>query len=386
MTSPFVILAASGIALFAGFASAEPALKDAFKGRFLIGAALNESQFEEKDAMKARLIKAQFNTITPENALKWEAIHPRPGEYRFEAADRYVGFGERNGMFVVGHTLVWHTQAPEWIFKDAMGAPVDRETLLARMRDHIHTVVGRYKGRVQGWDVVNEVLDENGSPRNSPWRQIIGDDYIAKAFQFAHEADPKAELYYNDYGIEGGAKRDAAIALLRNLKAAGVPVTGVGIQEHVNLNWPPAQMIDEAIAAFGRLGLKVMITELDVDVLPSRTRSVSADVGRKEAADPALNPYTAGLPEAVQQALARRYAELFAVYLKHRGTVVRVTFWGVTDGDSWLNNWPIRGRTSHPLLFDREDLPKAAFRSATDAAKPFSVSGNLNSKPTVTRE
>lgn len=344
-------------------ASESPTLKGAFKDKFLIGTALNDSIVANPDSPEAVLAKAQFNAITAENVMKWEAIHPNVKQYNFAAADRFVDFGSRNGMVVIGHPLVWHSQTPGWVFKDSKGTPLDRDALLARMRDHIHTVVGRYKGRVKGWDVVNEALEEDGSLRKSPWLKIIGEDYITKAFQYAHEADPAAELYYNDYGIESGPKRDGALALLKNLKTAGVSITGVGIQNHVTLTWPEIKALDETIAAFGGLGLKVMITELDVDVLPSRSRSesVSADVSRSEAADPALNPYTKEFPEEQQQLLARRYAELFEVYLKHQNIVSRITFWGVTDRDTWRNDFPIKGRTNHPLPFDRSCRPKPAF-------------------------
>ncbi len=182
-------------------AQVQPKLKDVFKGSFLIGAALNRAQFYEENTRGAALIKAHFNSITPENILKWESVHPKPDGYAFDAPDRYVAFGEQNGMFIIGHTLVWHSQTPKWVFQDDQGKPVSRDTLLKRMRDHIHTVVGRYKGRIRGWDVVNEALNEDGTMRESPVAEIIGEDYLAKAFEFAHEADPKAELYYNDYSL-----------------------------------------------------------------------------------------------------------------------------------------------------------------------------------------
>ncbi|MEO7934517.1 MAG: endo-1,4-beta-xylanase [Chthoniobacterales bacterium] len=369
------ICIAAGLLLVAGRAISQPALKETFKDRFLVGASLNESQFSGENPTAADLIRAQFDSISPENVMKWDSLQPLPGKFNFQTSDRYVSFGLENGMFIVGHTLVWHAQTPDWVFEGANGKPLDRDTLLKRMRDHIHAVVGRYRGKVKSWDVVNEALDGDGTLRTSPWRQVIGDDYIAKAFQFAHEADPAAELFYNDFGIEAGPKRDGALALIRKLKAAGVPITGVGIQEHVGLPWPSSRDVDEAITAFGRLGIKVAITELDIDVLPSRRQNVNADVNRSEAVDPALNPYAAGLPDDVQQALARRYAELFAVYLKHHGTVVRVTFWGVTDGDSWLNNWPIRGRTSYPMLFDRAGRPKPAFYAVLGLVRDDSQSG-----------
>lgn len=345
-------------------------LKAAFEGQFLIGTAVREEQFSGSNAAEAALIGAQFNTISPENVLKWDATEPRAGDFTFDAADRYVEFGVKNGMFVIGHTLVWHSQTPVWVFQDAEGAPVDRETLLTRMHDHIRVLVGRYRGKIKGWDVVNEVLAEDGTLRPSPWLKIIGEDYIAKAFEFAHEADPDAELYYNDYSIEGGSPKQAgALALVRKLKAAGVPITAVGIQEHVNLKWPSAQKLDAAIVAFGQLGVKVVITELDIDVLPARSQSTSADISRTEAADPALNPYVDGLPPAVQDKLARRYAELFGVYLKNRGVVRRVTLWGLTDRGSWLNNFPIKGRTNYPLLFDRAGESKLAYTAVIDASK-----------------
>ncbi len=341
-------------------AQAQPSLKEAFKDAFRVGAALNRAQYEERDARGLPLIDRHFNSITPENDLKWERVHPQPGTYDFAGPDRYVAFGEKHKMFIVGHTLVWHSQTPAWVFQDAGGAPVTRQALLDRMRDHIRTVVGRYKGRIHGWDVVNEALNEDGTLRQSPWMKIIGEDYIAKAFEWAHEADPAAELYYNDYSIENEAKRNGAVALVKKLLAQGIAVKGVGIQGHDNLTWPTAAQMDASIAAFAGLGLKVHITELDISVLPNRDKQNSADVANKAAYEAGLNPYTAGLPDAVQQAQAQRYAELFAVFVKHRDAVERVTFWGVTDGDSWLNNFPIRGRTNYPLLFDRKGEAKAA--------------------------
>jgi endo-1,4-beta-xylanase len=344
-------------------------LKDAFRGAFRVGAALNANQFSERDARGAALIKTQFNTISPENVLKWEAVHPQPGTYDFSAPDQYVAFGEKNGMFVIGHTLVWHSQTPRWVFQDASGKPVTRDTLLARMRDHIHTVVGRYKGRIKGWDVVNEALNEDGTLRRSPWLTIIGEDYIAKAFQFAHEADPAAELYYNDYSVENAAKRNGAVRLIGELKAQGIPVAAIGLQGHDKMDWPTLAQQDSTIIALAKLGVKVNITELDVDVLPPAIQARTADVSVRAELDPKANPYAAGLPDAMQTALAARYAALFEVFLKHRDVIDRVTFWGVGDGDSWLNNWPVRGRVSYPLLFDRQDNPKPAFDAVIRTAR-----------------
>ncbi len=347
---------------------APPTLKDAFKGSFLVGAALNEAQFTEADARGAALVKAQFNAISPENVLKWEIVHPGPDRYNFGPADRYVAFGEKNHMFIVGHTLVWHHQTPAWVFQDDKGNPVDRDTLLQRMRDHIHAVVGRYKGRVNGWDVVNEVLDEDGTLRKTPWLTIIGDDYIAKAFEFAHEADPQAELYFNEFSLENEAKRKGAVELIKKLKAQGVPITAVGLQGHYHMDWPSPEQLDATIGAFEQLGIKVMVTELDMDVLPPAMQYSGADISLNLPLQAKLNPYTDGLPDSVQKALAKRYADLFGVFLKHRGNLTRVTFWGVDDAQSWLNDWPVRGRTSYPLLFDRNGRPKPAFDAVIQTA------------------
>jgi endo-1,4-beta-xylanase len=348
------------------------ALKDVFRNDFKIGAALNKRQFFEQDARGAAIVKMHFNTITPENVLKWALVHPEPARYDFKAADRFVEFGEKRGMFIVGHTLVWHNQTPAWVFQDAKGNTLDRESLLQRLRDHIFTVVGRYKGRIKGWDVVNEAVNQDGTMRQSPWLKIIGEDYLAKAFHFAHEADPNAELYYNDYDLELPAKREGAVALLKKLKQSGVPITAVGLQNHDLMDWPSAAEEDATIEAFAALGLKVNISELDVDVLP-RTTKPGADYAVDIPVTPQLNPYVDGLPAAMQLALAERYAELFRVYRKHRDVIDRVTFWGVADGDSWLNNWPLKGRTNYPLLFDRYHSAKpalAAIMSTASAGSP----------------
>lgn len=338
-------------------------LKEAYKNDFFIGAAINRAQIFEEDQRGTPIIKAQFNSITPENVLKWESVHPQPDKYDFEAPDRYVEFGEKNHMYIIGHCLVWHSQTPRWVFQNADGTPVDRDTLLNRMSNHIHTVVGRYKGRIKGWDVVNEALNDNGTMRQSPWFKIIGEDYIEKAFEFAHNADPDAALHYNDYSLELESKRKAVIALVRKLQAKGVHLTAVGSQDHVRLVAPSAEQVDATITDLGKLGVKVMITELDVDVNAATQGLATADVA---SGIQNTGGYTNGLPTVVQEQLAKRYGDLFAVFLKHRDVISRVTFWGVTDGDSWLNGR--RGHMNHPLLFDRQGKPKPALDAVIHAA------------------
>ncbi len=345
-------------------------LKDAFKNDFLIGVAVNQDQFSDKDPRGDPIIKAQFNSISPENVLKWESVHPQPDRYDFEAADRYVAFGETNHMFIIGHTLVWHNQTPAWVFQAAGGTnAVDRDTLLARMRDHIHRVVGRYKGRIKGWDVVNEAINEDGTWRQTPWYQIIGEEFVAKAFQFAHEADPEAELYYNEFALEIAPKRNGVIALIRKLQAQGVPITGIGSQMHVWMDWPTAAATDDSLTELAKLGLKINVTELDVSLLPDARRYRGADLTTNAAMRAELDLYPNGLPGSLQEAFTKRYADLFGVFLKHRGLIDRVTFWGVTDADTWLNYWPVHPRTDYPSLFDRQGRTKPAFDAVIQTSR-----------------
>jgi endo-1,4-beta-xylanase len=349
--------------------SPQTALKDVYQDAFYIGAAINRAQIYGDDVHGVKIVKEHFNSITPENVLKWESVHPKPNDYDFAAPDKFVEFGQQNGLVTIGHALVWHNQTPKWVFEDDKGNPISKGALIDRMRDHIHKVVGRYKGRIKAWDVVNEALDEDGTLRQTPWLKTIGEDYIEMAFRFAHEADQKAELYYNDYSLENVPKRKGAVELIRKLKAKGVPVYGVGLQGHDNLDWPSAEQQDETISAFKELGVKVSITELDITVLPSPTKQVTAEITATSESTADLNPYTGGLPGSLQQKLAERYAALFKVFLKHRESIDRVTFWGVTDADSWKNDWPAKGRTDYPLLFDRNGVPKPAFEAVLGVAK-----------------
>ncbi|SMO42621.1 endo-1,4-beta-xylanase [Gracilimonas mengyeensis] len=340
-----------------------PSLKEVFKDDFYIGAAVNPSFFTGRNKDGIELVKKHFNALTAENSMKWERLHPEPGVYDFELADAFIEFAEENDMYTIGHTLVWHSQTPDWVFRDEDGNLLDREALLDRMRDHIQTVVGRYKGRVDGWDVVNEAIsDSAGTMRESLWYQIIGEDYVAKAFEFAHEADPEAELYYNDYSLNDAPKREGVYELIKSVQEQGARVTGIGMQGHYGLDYATEEQLENSITRFSELGV-VAITELDMDVLPSASDYRGADVGAMSDAEltDALNPYTEGLPDSVAQQQADQYAMFFRIFLKHSDNINRVTFWGVTDAGSWKNNWPIPGRTNYPLILDREGKPKPAF-------------------------
>lgn len=339
-------------------------LRDAFKDNFRIGAAISTGMLRGQEQEAEKLARKHFDSLTAENAMKPQSLQPREGEFTFEDADRLVQIAEEIGAEVVGHTLVWHAQTPQWFFQGADGQPVSREVALERMRTHIKTVVGRYKGRIREWDVVNEAINDGpGVLRETPWLRAIGEDYIAEAFRAAHEADPDAILVYNDYNIELDYKRPKAVELLKRLLAEGVPVHAVGIQSHWRMEGLPLDQMEKAIQEFSALGLKVMVTELDLGVLPSRYQG--ADISRTEGMTPeqeaVMNPYIAGLPESVAKEQAEKYRQAFELFLKYEEAIGRVTFWGVHDGHSWLNNFPVRGRTEYALLFDRELQPKPAF-------------------------
>ena len=365
-----ICLALTVLALcFSGCATAEreapETLKGAFRRDFSIGVAVNQRQFTGQDTNGVAIIVSQFNSISPENALKWEIVHPRPGTngYDFAAADAYVAFGEKQRMLIVGHTLAWHGQTPAWVFQDENGRPLrrtnaaDRALLLERLHDHIRTVVGRYRGRIKIWDVVNEALSDGGSltstnmlRHKSPWARILGPEFIVKAFEWAHEADPGAILRYNDYSIENEPKRKRLIALIKMLQARHAPVMAIGSQTHANLTWPSPELEDAALTDIEKLGLPIHITELDVNASQRGQRSQSADVSENAQAD------VGGLVDAANQKLADQYGSLFHIFLKHRRNIRLVTFWGVTDRDSWRS-------FGDPLLFDREGKPKKSFQA-----------------------
>jgi endo-1,4-beta-xylanase len=337
-----------------------PGLKDVAPKGLLLGAAVNGRQSDGADAPATAIVTRHFSSVTPENLLKWEAVHPEADRFAFEPADRFVDFANQHGLVAIGHVLVWHQQTPKWVFESAPGVPATKEQLLARMQDHITRVVGRYKGRIRGWDVVNEALDEDGSLRKSPWLQIAGEEFIAKAFEYAHAADPAAELYYNEYNLWKPEKRAGAIRLGQALKKKGLRVDGIGEQGHWHIEVPSAAEIDATLGDIAKAGFKTHVTELDVDVLPRDPDMWGADLSKKAKIKEATNLYPNGLPAEQQEKLARRYAEIFGLVMKHRESVARVTFWGVTDRTTWLHNFPIPGRTNYPLLFDRDGQPKPA--------------------------
>ncbi|MFA5328082.1 MAG: endo-1,4-beta-xylanase [Prolixibacteraceae bacterium] len=349
----------------------QPTLKDAFAGKFYIGTALNTPQITGKDTAAVKVIKENFSAIVPENCMKSGPIQPKEGEFEFTLADQFVDFGMKNNLFITGHCLVWHSQAPRWLFTGSDGKEVSREVLLERMKKHIYTVVGRYKGKIKGWDVVNEAIEDNGSFRKSKFYQILGEDFIKYAFQFAHEADPDCELYYNDYSEAIPAKRDGIAAMVKKLKDQGVRIDGIGMQCHVGLNYPSLEDYEKAIQTYAALGVKLMVTEMDISVLPSPVRNLGADIATNVEYKEKLNPYVQGLPDSARVALENRYLDFFKLFLKYDDAFTRVTVWGVNDANSWKNGFPVRGRTDYPLLFDRKNQPKSVVPLLVDLAKNY---------------
>lgn len=350
-----IILALSLLPLMA---MAQQTLKSTVGKYFLIGTAINNDTAWGIDETSARVAKENFNSIVAENVMKMEELHPEENTYYWKQADRFVKFGLDNNMTVIGHVLIWHSQAPDWFFVDEKGNYVSREVLIDRMYHHITTIVKHFKGKVKGWDVVNEAFNDDGTYRESPFYKIIGKDFIPLAFKFAHAADPDLELYYNDYSLSKPEKRAAVCQLVRELKAQGLRIDAVGMQSHNGIDYPNLDEYEASIKAFINEGVKVQITELDLNMLPNPKNISGAEISQKAKYEKEMDPYKNGLTKAAQKVFNDRYLAFFSLYKKYAKDIKRVTIWGVTDKDSWLNDWPIKGRTNYPLLFDRQGKEK----------------------------
>lgn len=320
-----------------------PKLCEVYKSYFLVGAAVSPLTLKREE----KLIKEHFNSLTAENEMKFSRVQPEEGKFTFEHADDLMAFAAANGHQVRGHTLVWHNQTPRWVFEDGRGGKADRETLLARMKTHIDTVVGRYKGRIYAWDVVNEAVSDKGDEllRPSPWLEIIGEDFIAQAFRFAHEADPDALLFYNDYNESNPVKREKIYTLVKSLLEQDVPIHGIGLQAHWNLRNPSIDDIRAAIERYASLGLQLHVTELDISVYDH-------DDKRTDLKAPT---------EEMLELQAQRYKQIFDLFKEYKEHITSVTFWGVADNYTWLDNFPVVGRKNWPFVFDIEGKPKQSF-------------------------
>ncbi len=379
--------------------ASQKTLKEAYAGKFLIGTA---DDLTSNNEAYQQSIRTQYNIVTPENCMKPQPIHPTEDTYNFKTSDAMVEWCEKNGLKVWGHTLGWHSQTPQWFFQEKdtaskkettpaattpaataqpemapaangqrpnrggfggrnmnTGPQASREVVLARLKSHIMTVVGRYKGRIIGWDVFNESIADGGDGstenlRTFSWYKAVGPDVLTLAFKWAHEADPKAKLYYNDYNIEQGAvenkgKHASSMLLLKRLIAEGAPITGVGIQGHWHLDTNLAD-VEKAIEDYASLGLKVSITELDVTATGDNSGAFSVAQGQRT------------IPAENYQKQAEVYKKLFEIFMRHSKVIERVTFWGLSDTRSWR-----RGQDA--LLFDGELNPKPAYKAVIEAAK-----------------
>ena len=342
-------------------------LKDHFKDDFLIGAAINVDHVNGKDAKADSIVTRHFNSIVAENCMKSEEIHPAEDVYNWEDADAFVKYGEERNMAIIGHTLIWHSQLAPWFPLDSAGNYVTPEVLKERMRDHITTIMTRYKGRIKGWDVVNEAIEGDGSYRKSPFYEILGEEYIPLAFRYTHEADPDAELYINDYGMNMPAKRDAYVKLVNDMKAKGLRVDAIGMQSHMGMDYPDFKEFEESIEAFASTGAKVMITEWDMSALP--TISQSANVSDSVVYNTQFNPYPDGLPEELSAEWNKRMATALDIFKRHSDVITRVTAWGTHDSMSWKNDFPMKGRVEYPLLFDRNYEMKPFLKAELEAEK-----------------
>lgn len=329
-------------------------LKDFYSDYFTIGVAVSPWALKTDEA---QLIRQHFNSLTAENAMKMGPIHPKENEYFWSHSDSIVAFALRNTMKLRGHTLCWHNQTPNWMFKDEAGNTVTKEVLLQRLKDHITTVVSRYKGKIYAWDVVNEAISDKQDEylRVSPWTTIIGEEFIAKAFEYAHEADPDALLFYNDYNEINPVKREKIIRLVTDLKTAGVPIHGVGLQGHWAVNEPSYAQLDSTLTDFAKTGLQLQITELDISVYPKE----------HQARDRKAEDYDTTFTSTKEQEQIEMYKKCFILFRKHKASIRSVTFWNISDRRSWLDDFPVRDRKDYPLLFDKALKPKKAYFEVT---------------------
>ena len=337
IASVFLYCSSAGKAQTGSGAVSEKGLKDYYKNYFTMGVAVSPRALKTDEA---NLVLQQFTSITPENAMKMGPIHPRENEYNWRDADSIAAFAIRNNLKLRGHTLCWHSQAPRWFFTDSAGKDVSKEVLLKRLKDHITTVVTRYKGTIYAWDVVNEVISDKPGEyfRDSPFYRICGEDFVAKAFQYAHEADPKALLFYNDYNEISATKREKIFKLVKGLKDAGIPVHGLGLQGHWAVNEPSEPQLDSTFARFAQLGVSLQVTELDISVYPKEHNA-----RERKAED-----YDTLFTKEKEDLQAEKYNMCFRIFRKYKHVLSGVTFWNISDRHSWLDNFPVRGRKGLP--------------------------------------
>ncbi len=354
--------------LVSSSAFAQKTLREATKGKFLMGVAINQRQHNGSNPEVESIIANQFSAIVPENCMKNSELHPEENRFDFTAADQFVAFGEKNKLTMTGHCLIWHSQLPRWFTVGPDGKDASPELLKERMKTHITTVVKHFKGKLKGWDVVNEAIEDNGSYRRSKFYQILGEEFIPLAFQYAYEADPTIELYYNDYNMYMPAKCDAVVAMVKKLKSRGIRIDGVGMQGHMIMESPSVAEEELSIQKLAAAGVNVMITEWDISILPRQNNRTSANVSDNMGYANSMDPYRNGVPDSAMAQWNKRMTDMFAMFLRNHKVIDRVTIWGLNDATSWLNDFPVRGRMDYPMLYDRQMKPKAVIQQMIDLA------------------
>lgn len=350
-------------------------LQHAYRDFLRVGVSVNQWQVKAEEKVKDGisysgayktdqtadypLIVQHFGWVVPENCMKCEVIHPKEGVYDFTLADQLVDKALANGQKVIGHCLIWHSQCAPWFFTDDNGKQVSADVLRKRIKDHIYTIVSHFRGRIVGWDVVNEAFEDNGTLRESMFYKILGEDFIPLAFQYAHEADPNLELYYNDYSMNKAKKLDGVINFFRPLIAKGMRIDAIGMQAH--MIYGDSDYISEytrSINEIAKLGLKAQFTELDLTMLPNPFGFSGANISDNAAYKESMDPYKDGLPAEKQAQFDEFWLDFFQMLMNNKDKVNRVNFWCLNDANSWRNDFPIHGRTDYATLFDRQSKPK----------------------------
>lgn len=333
----------------------EKGLKDYYQAYFPMGVAV--SPYSLDDSATVKLILSQFSSLTAENAMKMGPIHPHQDTFRWEPADKIVAFAEQHGLKLRGHTLCWHSQAPDWMFVEGDSQRVSKDTLLARLENHIAAVAGRYSGKIYAWDVVNEAISDAPDEfyRNSIWYEVCGEEYIAKAFEYARKYDPAAKLIYNDYNVFDSAKCEKIYQMVKSMREKGVPIDGVGLQGHWSVYGPSEDQLRRTLDRLSGLGVELQITELDISIYQKEGT-------RREKRDTDIDVFT---PELGQRQIDT-YDMIFRVFRDYKDAITSVTFWNISDKHSWLDNFPVRGRKDYPLLFDQDHQPKKAYNAVVN--------------------
>ena len=383
-------------AVFVGTAHAQ-SLKDAYRDYWRMGVSVNQWEVKAEEAVGSNLsysggvsadqtshyqtIAQHFGWVVPENCMKCEVIHPQEGVYNFTLGDQLVEKALANGQQVVGHCLIWHSQCAPWFFVDDEGKQVSAEVLKKRMKDHIFTILGHYKGKVKGWDVVNEAFNDDGTLRHSKFYEILGEDFIPLAFQYAHEADPTVELYYNDYSMNKAKKAEGVVNFFRPLVAKGLPITAIGLQGHLIYgDTDYVKEYEQTIQAIASIGLPSQFTELDISMLPNPYGFSGANVSDRFKYSEQMDPYKNGLPADKQEQFDQFWIDFFKMLMANKEHVLRVNFWCLNDANSWRNSFPIKGRSDYATLFDRQNQPKPAVQKLIQLATPAPAAVSKKSK------